>query len=969
MVVTHNEIINAIVLAENVAYLNAKARANTLRNGETPCAEDNEKAIKIEQWITILQRAEAQVENECITSDDVWNLIQKINEQYRGVDCDVSRTFSRRSSSGGGGNPPSGYVERVLGLLVDNSNPSRPVIEIFVDPLTISGDGTQADPFSAIGGGGGSQDLAQVLAVGNTSGANDIVFDVTQGLLFSNTSRLREGTIDAGLGGNKGIAEICGVGFESKWEAGRRYIMGSSGTTIRQSLYNFNIPPTTSDDASLGYQDGSLWTLDDGTTYECIDAASGNWQLRSNALIIYITVGDLQNLEVLGTLNINALYIVTDAFPYKLMCKAESGGVLSRTAEIIDSTLSGQVLYDLQGDTWLNGAIYDGLGNTWNGTLPTSAITLGAGCAGNTFNQGVRNIELGADSSGNIFEYLSGSGISIICGSGAVNNTFKQGTEGFTFGDGLQNVIIEASVTGADYSALPDYDFLYNKTYSSTIFQSGGINYHRYFDIANDRIEITDLATPTNITYIGGGGATPDIQQVLDAGDTSTTPIIIDDGSGKSVSIGTDLIKFINPLGGAAQIKSSALTVNTVFEIPDKPAGTQTFAMLSDITGGGLIKATAAGTDTYTTTIVGVTGYVDGDTYLIRFTNGNTTGATLNINDGTSFLGAKSLYRNNDGIIIGGDIWAGAEMLCVFNSFLNGFQCIGTSPNSLFAYVVNADSVAITRGQPVYAFGSTGNRMSVQLAYNTTDATSAQTYGLVYSTSIAAGQKGIIIIQGVLDGLNLGGTWADGDPVYLGTTAGTITKTKQYAPNHLVYLGVVERANAGNGIMYVRVQNGFELDELHNVQAQSPTLNDTLYYDNAVTPAQWKTASIATILGYTPISATSTDTLTNKRITARSGTVVSSATPTINTDNVDFFSITGQLVDITNMSTNLTGVPTEGQTLWIAITGTAARAINWGTSFEASTIALPTTTVTTARLDVAFIYNTVTSKWRCVGTC
>jgi hypothetical protein len=67
----------------------------------------------------------------------------------------------------------------------------------------------------------------------------------------------------------------------------------------------------------------------------------------------------------------------------------------------------------------------------------------------------------------------------------------------------------------------------------------------------------------------------------------------------------------------------------------------------------------------------------------------------------------------------------------------------------LFAYVVNADSVTINRGQPVYAFGSTGNRMSVKLANNQSDLTSAQTYGLVYSTSIAANQKGIIIIQGV----------------------------------------------------------------------------------------------------------------------------------------------------------------------------------------------------------------------------
>ena len=280
------------------------------------------------------------------------------------------------------------------------------------------------------------------------------------------------------------------------------------------------------------------------------------------------------------------------------------------------------------------------------------------------------------------------------------------------------------------------------------------------------------------------------------------------------------------------------LVEGTNMTIIDDGSGNITF----DATGGGgsgIPKATAAGTDIYTTTITGVTGYADGDTYLIRFTNGNTDTSTLNINT----LGAKTLYRNNDGILIGGDIWNGAEMLCVFNSTLDGFQCIGTSPNSLFAYVANADSVTINRGQPVYAFGSTGNRMSVKLANNSTDATSAQTYGLVYSTSIAAGQKGIIIIQGVLDGLNLGGTWVDGDPVYLGNTAGGITKTKPFAPNHLVYLGVVERANAGNGIMYVRVQNGYELDELHDVSAQTPANKDGLFYNS--TTGLWEARQVA----------------------------------------------------------------------------------------------------------------------------
>lgn len=268
--------------------------------------------------------------------------------------------------------------------------------------------------------------------------------------------------------------------------------------------------------------------------------------------------------------------------------------------------------------------------------------------------------------------------------------------------------------------------------------------------------------------------------------------------------------------------------------------------------GSGIPFATASGTDTYTATVTGVTSYTDGDVYIIRFTNGNTDGSTLNING----LGAKTLYKNNDGPVIGGDIWDGAEMLCVYNLVLDAFDCIGTSPNTLYAYVTNVNGSTITKGQVVYAFGGTGNRMTVKLAQANADATSAQTIGFVYSTSIADNQKGIIIIQGYFINLSLfpTATWNDGDPVYLSpTTAGAVTKTKPHAPDHLVYLGVVATANNGSaGRMYVRVQNGYELDELHNVQAQSPSLNDTLWYDSSVSPGQWKTASIPTILGYTP---------------------------------------------------------------------------------------------------------------------
>ena len=117
------------------------------------------------------------------------------------------------------------------------------------------------------------------------------------------------------------------------------------------------------------------------------------------------------------------------------------------------------------------------------------------------------------------------------------------------------------------------------------------------------------------------------------------------------------------------------------------------------------------------------------------------------------------------------------------------------------------------------------------------------------------------------------------------------------------------------------------------------------------------------------VGTTDTQTLTNKRITPRVlASTANSATPTLNTDIYDMMVITGQSVAITSFSTNLTGTPTNGQKLWISITGTSAIAITWGASFESSTVTLPTTTVTTARLDVGFVWNVATSKWRCVAS-
>jgi hypothetical protein len=203
---------------------------------------------------------------------------------------------------------------------------------------------------------------------------------------------------------------------------------------------------------------------------------------------------------------------------------------------------------------------------------------------------------------------------------------------------------------------------------------------------------------------------------------------------------------------------------------------------------------------------------------------------------------------------------------------------------TLYAYVTNAESVTITKGQPVYMFAASGDRVSVKLAYNTGDATSAKTLG-VCAENIAAGQAGMVLCQGVQDGLDLS-AYSPGDTLYLGATAGTLTATKPYAPNHLVYIGVVERANAGNGRLYVRVQNGYELDELHNVSAQNPSNGQTLIY-NAST-SLWEKNTLTDGTGINITEGAGTITIANSGVlsaVAGTGISVSGATGNVTITN------------------------------------------------------------------------------------
>ena len=211
------------------------------------------------------------------------------------------------------------------------------------------------------------------------------------------------------------------------------------------------------------------------------------------------------------------------------------------------------------------------------------------------------------------------------------------------------------------------------------------------------------------------------------------------------------------------------------------------------------------------------------------------TGATQDVDLGTHGLLADFVAFDLNPVAAPGAgqiVYDGASGALSY--LLNSSNVASRIGQTMHAYVHNAEGTTITKGQAVYLYQASGNKASVRLAYNTSDATSAKTFGLA-AENIGAGQNGMVICQGVLDGLNTG-MYTAGDTLYLGVTPGSYTTTKPYAPNHFVYIGIVERANNGNGQIYVRVQNGYELDEIHDVDliTNPPVSGDVLTYNGSL---------------------------------------------------------------------------------------------------------------------------------------
>jgi hypothetical protein len=299
--------------------------------------------------------------------------------------------------------------------------------------------------------------------------------------------------------------------------------------------------------------------------------------------------------------------------------------------------------------------------------------------------------------------------------------------------------------------------------------------------------------------------------------------------------------------------------------------------------------------------------------------------------------------------------------------------------------VVNKTGINLTEAgyQVVRLDGAQGNRIKVALAKGDADGNSLDTLGIV-TENIAINQEGFITVMGLVRGINTTGnlqgeTWNDGDALYLSpSTLGGLTKNSPTAPSHSVRMGYVVQSNPSNGSIFVKVDNGYELDELHNIYINTSSLayGDLLMRDGnsvwvntkqlsgsyVITGSLQATSFTGSILGIASTSSFLNPLNQSVIITGSTqGNVtaltISSNTASLNLNSGNFFTL--QLVQGTNTFINPSNVkPGQSSILLLSTTGSATVSFPSTVKQPSGSSYTPTATTGTDILTFASLDNT-----------
>lgn len=365
-------------------------------------------------------------------------------------------------------------------------------------------------------------------------------------------------------------------------------------------------------------------------------------------------------------------------------------------------------------------------------------------------------------------------------------------------------------------------DLAWFNAHASLVLLEGQIVYLQQtgqFKIGNG---VDTLAT---LQFLGISAETQDLQAVTDLGSVTTNDI--------------EANSFIKTGGASTEFLKADGSVDTTQYYPNSnPNGyinaeTQT---LQDVTDNGNVTTNTVEASGFVKTggtssqFLKADGTIDSNTYLttenqtlqnVTDNGSTTTNAIDTAGITTDYVQLDTTATNTNAV--GKIIWNDTDGTA--NLGLKGGNVVLQIGQEHVVRVVNKSGVNLLESnyQVVKIVGATGQRLSIDLAQADNDANSASTLALVTET-INNNQEGFCTVLGQIHDINTTGslqgeTWNDGDILYLsGTTAGAITNVKPSAPIHTIILGYVEYAHAIHGKIYVKIDNGYELEELHNVQ-------------------------------------------------------------------------------------------------------------------------------------------------------
>jgi hypothetical protein len=286
--------------------------------------------------------------------------------------------------------------------------------------------------------------------------------------------------------------------------------------------------------------------------------------------------------------------------------------------------------------------------------------------------------------------------------------------------------------------------------------------------------------------------------------------------------------------------------------------------------------------------------------------------------------------------------------------------------------VFNNTGSQIPKLRAVYINGGQGDQPTVTLASAGSEMTSSKTYGIT-AENIDNMSAGIVVVFGALTGVNtdqFNPTAPTGDvngtTVWLSpTVSGGLTITKPSAPNQAVALGTIVRTHQNDGVIEVRVQNGFELEELHNVAISGVTNGQFLNYNSA--SGLWMPTSSGT---FSAVAATSGTfgTITN---TARNVSTVNQNT--VSSSQNDYNLGTGPMsrLSVSNAGLSITGfsgAANDGDTRLIFNAGPYAINISHDSSSSSAAnrilIYSSGTFVLYPNNGVTVIYDNSSQRWR-----